>query len=337
MIRLSELVSRCKVAQETKEVQVSTGRDDLIDDQIDLDASSGAVQSGSHSGLYLLLPVLALTTVTAVWGSTFFLIKGLVETIPPIDFLGVRFLIAGAIIGLFQFRSLVKAPAAVWGKGALLGLIYASAQIFQTVGLQHTHASVSGFITGMYVVLTPVVLLLLFRIKISAFTWLTILVATAGLMTLSLNGFALGYGEMITLFGSLLYALHIVMLGHWAPKSNVMLLGSIQVMAVGVFCFIASIPGGVELPHGSIQWTQMLYMALIAGLGAILLQTWAQSRISATSAAIIMTTEPLFAAGFAVALGGEHITWRLVVGGGLILAAMFGSELWPNRTKGESE
>lgn len=315
---------------------MSTVNDDFEDVQMRSDTRTANTQSGSSFSLHMLLPALALTTVTAVWGSTFFLIKGLVETIPPIDFLGVRFLIAGALIGLLRFRSLIKASAGIWGKGAVLGLIYALAQIFQTVGLQHTHASVSGFITGMYVVLTPVVLFLIFRIKISALTWGTIIVATAGLMTLSLNGFALGYGEVITFIGSSLYALHIVMLGHWAPSSDVMLLGSIQVMAVGVVCFIASTPGGVQLPHGSIQWMQMLYMAIIAGLLAILLQTWAQARISATSAAIIMTTEPLFAAGFAVALGGEHITWRLLVGGGLILAAMFGTELLPERAKNEN-
>lgn len=315
---------------------MSTGNDDFENDYIRLDTGAANKPSGSHTALHALLPALALTTVTAVWGSTFFLIKGLVETIPPIDFLGVRFLIAGVLIGLLRFRSLLKASAAIWGKGAALGLIYASAQIFQTVGLQHTHASVSGFITGMYVVLTPVVLFLIFREKISALTWGTIIVATAGLMILSLNGFALGYGEVITLIGSLLYALHIAMLGHWAPDSDVMLLGTIQVMTVGVVCFIASTPGGIELPHGPIQWIQMLYMAIIAGLLAILLQTWAQARISATSAAIIMTTEPLFAAGFAVALGGEHITWRLLVGGGLILAAMFGTELLPERGKSEN-
>lgn len=315
---------------------MSTGNNDFENDQIRSDTGVANKPSGSHSSLHALLPALALTTVTAVWGSTFFLIKGLVETIPPIDFLGIRFLIAGVLIGSLRFRSLLKASAAIWGKGAVLGLIYASAQIFQTMGLQHTHASVSGFITGMYVVLTPVVLLLLFREKISALTWGTIIVATAGLMFLSLNGFALGYGEVITLIGSLLYALHIVMLGHWAPDSDVMLLGAIQVMTVGVICFIASTPGGIELPHDPIQWMQMLYMAIIAGLLAILLQTWAQARISATSAAIIMTTEPLFAAGFAVALGGEHITWRLLVGGGLILAAMFGTELLPERVKSEN-
>lgn len=280
-----------------------------------------------------VLPILALTLVTAVWGSTFYLIKDLVESIPPIDFLGVRFLIAGIIIGLIRLRPLVKAPKTVWGRGAVLGAIYAFAQVLQTIGLQYTHASVSGFITGMYVVLTPVVLLLVFRVKINVLTWGSILVATVGLMTLSLNGFAVGYGEMVTLFGSLLYAVHIVMLGHWAPKGYVLLLGAIQVMTVGILCFLASLPGGVQIPQNATQWTQMLYMALVAGLLAIVLQTWAQSRISATSAAIIMTTEPLFAAAFAVALGGEHITWRLLVGGGLILVAMFGAELLPNRQK----
>lgn len=276
--------------------------------------------------------VLALVLVTAVWGSTFYLIKGIVEVIPPVDFLGVRFLIAGALIAVVRARQLRRAPRAAWIRGGLLGLVYAGAQVLQTVGLQHTHASVSGFITGMYVVLTPIVLLVVFRVRIPAGAWIAILMATAGLMILSLHGFHLGLGESITLLGSLLYAIHIVLLGHWAPQGDALDLGAIQVMTVGVVCTLVALPGGVTLPQGSVQWMQVLYMALVAGLAAILAQTWAQSRMNAEAAAVVMTTEPLFAALFALLLGGEAVTVRLIVGGSLILGAMFVSEFAPEPT-----
>ncbi len=279
-----------------------------------------------------ILPTLALVCVTAVWGSTFFMIKDIVDVIPPLDFLGVRFIIAGLFIGLWRFRALRTAPAEVWRHGAVLGLLYSCAQVAQTIGLQHTHASVSGFITGMYVVLTPVVLLLVFRVRVSAVTWLSIALATAGLMILSLHGLAFGVGESLTLLGSVFYAIHIAFLGHWSTNGHVLELAAIQIIVVGVTCLAAALPGGVVVPSTPGQWGQMLYMALIAGMGALVLQTWAQSRISATSAAVVMTTEPLFAALFAVAFGGEHLTIRLVVGGGLILGAMFSTELVPTLT-----
>jgi drug/metabolite transporter (DMT)-like permease len=273
--------------------------------------------------------VLALVCVTAVWGSTFFLIKEIVDVIPPIDFLGVRFLIAGAVIAVVRARSLFRCPRPVWIRGAVLGLVYAGAQVLQTVGLQHTHASVSGFITGMYVVLTPVVLLAVFRVRVSRRGWAAILMATVGLMVLSLRGLDLGVGEAVTLAGSLLYAVHIVLLGHWAPRGHVLELGAIQVITVGVVCTLAALPGGVAAPQTAVQWAQMLYMALVAGLAAIVVQTWAQARMSPTAAAVVMTTEPLFAALFAVLLGGEHPTVRLIVGGSLIVGAMLVSETAP--------
>ncbi len=276
-----------------------------------------------------IVPIAALTAVTAVWGSTFFMIKDLVTTLDPFDFLGVRFLIAGTVIGILRFSALKKAPRQVWIQGIALGLVYSLAQFAQTVGLKYTDASVSGFITGMYVVLTPLVLWAALRIKIRMSTWIAVVLATAGLGVLSLNGFALGYGEMLTLLGALLFAVHIVLLGQWASHGNPMELAALQIMSVGVFCMMAALPGGIALPQGMIQWSHMLYMALVAGMLALVAQTWAQARLAATFAAIIMTTEPLFAAIFAVLFGGEHLTIRLVIGGLGILIAMFIAELSP--------
>lgn len=282
---------------------------------------------GSH-----LLPVLALTGVTAVWGSTFFLIKDLLAQMSPLDFLGVRFVLAALVIVVCFWRRLARAGARVWKLGGGLGVVYAGAQIAQTVGLGHTDASVSGFITGMYVVLTPVLMLLVFRQKVALATWLAVGLATVGLMILSLTGLSFGGGEAVTLLGSALYALHIVLLGRWAAQEDPFTLALVQVIAVGAVCALAALPGGVGLPQTGAAWGWLVYMALVAGLGALVAQTWAQSRIPATSAAVVMTTEPVFAAGFAIAFGGEHLTGRLLTGGSLVLVAMFATELGPQLT-----
>lgn len=276
------------------------------------------------------LPTFALLVVTAVWGSTFFLLKDLVQQMPPLDFLGARFGLAAAIVVLFQFSRLRRASRQDWLRGGVLGLLYSSGQLLQTVGLQYTDASISGFVTGMYVVFTPLLLAAMFRVHISGRVWIAVAVATVGLGFLSITGVpfvgpgvSLGFGEALTLGGAFFYALHIVFLGRWARHSDPLTLGLLQIVCAGAILGAAALPGGIAMPQTVGAWSSFLYMAVIAGLGALLLQTWAQSRLDTTTAAIVMTTEPVFAAGFAIAFGGEALTTRLLLGGALVLAAMF--------------
>ena len=163
-----------------------------------------------------LVATLLLLSVTAMWGSTFFLIKDLLDRVPTLDFLAVRFTIAAALLVLIAPRALARLSAESRRHAVVLGALYGLAQILQTAGLAHTAASVSGFITGMYVVATPLFAAVLLRSRITPMTWLAVLLATAGLGVLTLDGLALGYGEAITLVAAMLYALHIVGLGAWS-------------------------------------------------------------------------------------------------------------------------
>ncbi len=109
------------------------------------------------------------------------------------------------------------------------------------------------------------------------------------------------------------------------------MLGIIQVFGIALLCTLGALPGGIGLPQSGGSWLALIYMALVAGLAALVTQTWAQSKISATSAAIIMTTEPVFASLFAILFGGENLTLRLLIGGSLILSAMLLTELTPSK------
>jgi len=211
--------------------------------------------------------------------------------------------------------------------GAGLGVVYGAAQILQTVGLAHTSAARSGFITGTYVVLTPILTAVLLRERVPRSTWAAVLLATAGLATLSLNGFGFGFGETVTLMAAVFYALHIVGLGRYSSPAGAAGLCAVQMVAIAVVSLVAAAPGGIDLPPGPGAWLSVLYMALIAGAVAIWAQTWSQSHLPATRAAIVMTLEPVFAAGFAVALGGESMTLRMFLGGAMVLAAMYTVEL----------
>ena len=278
-----------------------------------------------------LLATLALLAMTAAWGSTFFLIKDLLDRVPTLDFLAVRFAIASAAMLLVAPRAVARLSPAVRRHAIVLGLLYGVAQILQTAGLAHTPASVSGFITGMYVVLTPVLAALILRTRITGVTWAAVALATLGLGVLTLSGFSVGYGEAITLVSAVLYALHIVGLGAWSTPRDAVGMSILQIMVITAVCFVATVPDGIVLPSTGSDWLSVVYMALVAGALAMLGQTWAQAHLPPTRTAIIMSMEPVFAALFAVWLGGEGVTARLLVGGLMVLTAMLVVELVPRR------
>ena len=281
------------------------------------------------------LATLLLVALTAVWGSTFFLIRDLLETVPPVDFLAVRFSLS-AVIMLIVFwrpvRALSRQQVLV---GVGLGALYGLAQIFQTQGLATTPASVSGFITGTYVVLTPVFTAVLLRERVAGSTWAAVGLATVGLALLSLNGLSVGVGEAITLLAAALYALHIVGLGRYSASEIATGLSVVQMVVIALLCVVGAVPGGVVLPSTPAQWASVLYMVVFASILALWVQTWAQAHMPATRAAIVMTLEPVFAAFFAVTLGDETATLRMVVGGALVLTAMYAVELLARRRPGE--
>ena len=278
-----------------------------------------------------LLATAALLGITACWGSTFFLIHDLLERMPTVDFLAVRFSIAGVLLLLVAPRAVTRLSAAARRQAVVLGSLYGVAQILQTAGLAHTPASVSGFITGMYVVATPLFAAVLLRNRIRPLTWVAVLLAFVGLAVLTLDGLSVGYGEALTFVAAMLYALHIVGLGAWSSTRDALGLSILQVVMVAAICLAASAPHGIELPDNAADWASVVYMAVFPAALALLGQTWAQAHLSATRTAIVMSMEPVFAAFFAVLLGGESLALRMVVGGVLVLAAMLIVEIGPRR------
>ncbi len=274
---------------------------------------------------------LALVAVTATWGSTFFLIKDLLDRMPVLDYLAVRFLVATVALALLFPRALARMSRSALRGGLVLGGLYGLAQILQTAGLAHTPASVSGFVTGMYVVATPVFAAVLLGLRVTVVTWTAVALAMTGLGVLTLGGLSVGYGEALTFVAAMLYALHIVGLSAWSTPADAIGMAVTQLAVITVVCLAVTAPDGVVLPATTQDWVAVLYMALAAGAFAMAAQTWAQAHLPPTRAAIIMTMEPVFAAGFAVLFGGEALSWRMLVGGGLVLTAMLLVELVPRR------
>jgi drug/metabolite transporter (DMT)-like permease len=278
-----------------------------------------------------LLATAALLAVTACWGSTFFLIHDLLERVPTLDFLTLRFAIASVTLVLLAPKALGRLTRESRRQAVVLGCLYGVAQILQTAGLAKTPASVSGFITGMYVVATPIFAALILRSRIGTLTWVAVVLAMAGLGVLTLSGFSIGYGEALIFVAAMIYALHIVGLGAWSDARQTLGMAIVQLIVITVICLVCTAPNGLVLPDRTGDWVSVLYMAVFAGAGAMIGQTWAQAHLPPTRAAIIMSMEPVFAALFAVLYGGENATVRMIFGGLLVLTAMLIAELAPRR------
>jgi len=274
-------------------------------------------------------PALALTGVTAVWGSTFVVVKDAVGRMPVTDFLTWRFGIAAAAMLVLRPRTVAALGPAGRRAGLVLGVALGAGYLLQTLGLQTTSAAVSGFVTGMFVVLTPLGAALLLHTRPGRPALAAVVLATAGLALLSLHGLAVGGGELLTLGCAAAFALHIVGLGRWAATFDAFGLAVVQLLTTTALCAAVALPGGLVVPPDAGVWAALVLTALAATALAFLVQTWAQAHLPPTRAAVIMTMEPVFGGVFAVVVGGESLGPRALVGAALVLAAMLLTELGP--------
>ena len=278
--------------------------------------------------------IIGLVIATAIWGSTFLVTKDTLDTLSVANFLFWRFGIAAVVLLVASTRRWLSLTAEEWRRGLLLGLFLGSGFLAQTQGLLHTSAAVSGFVTGLMVVLTPLVAAVLYHERVQARGWAAVLVATLGLALISLQGWSLSPGVAVTILGAALFALQIASLSHWATKENSYGLTTVSVTVTALMCLIAALlTGGVSVPTQSADWTAILYLALGATCLGLVLQAWSQSHLSATTSAVIMTLEPAWAGAIAVVVGGEVLTTRMWLGAVLILAAMLIAELGPRRSR----
>ncbi|MFC1927298.1 DMT family transporter [Chloroflexota bacterium] len=279
-----------------------------------------------------MLASFALVGVTAVWGYTFLAVQDAVASMPVMDFLAWRFLVASAVMIALRPTCLRNVTRLELLRGLGLGTILGLGYIAQTYGLRYTSAAISGFITGMFVVLTPVMSWMLLRRKASRNTWLVVALATVGLALLSLNAWSVGIGELLTLGCAVFFAIHIVFLGEWSSQYEPYAFSLLQIGTVAVISLIAATPGGIDVPPSPGVWGVVGITAVLATAVAFFVQTWAQSLVSATRAAVVMTMEPVFAGLFAVVIGGNQLTLRTLGGAACILAAMLIINLRPGRS-----
>jgi drug/metabolite transporter (DMT)-like permease len=265
---------------------------------------------------------LGLLATTAVWGGAFLVMKDSLVRQDVYSFLASRFILAAAFMFIYKPKSLTGLDRKFVKRAVLIGLLLCSGFIFQTFGLTQTTVSNTGFITGLYLVFTPLISWLLLKREIFKVQWLAVLVATIGLYFISFNGISVGIGEILVLISALLFAGQIVALGEWSDGENTYALTLIQILVSAVIFFALSLKNGFQLPPDNAVWSAVFYTAFFATFLGFLIQTKAQSVMSATVAGVLLAMETPFALFFGLYFDNDPITLRIISGGTLVLIAM---------------
>ncbi len=275
----------------------------------------------------------ALLLAAMAWGSTVVVAKSAFESISAINLLVVRLVLTGVVLGaVFATRLPMSRGTAL--RGAVLGALFTLGIGSQIIGLQYTPPSLSGFVTASYVVFTAVISAVLLRQRQPSRTWVAVGLTIVGIMVLasgaSTGEAGFGFGAALTLFGALMFAFHIVLLGRWVGPGNVQQLTVMQAL-VGAIVSLLVVPfTSFELPRDPVLWGQLLYLGIFCGAMALFLQSWAQSHVAATPSAVIMCTEPVWSVIFAVAFGLESMTAAILIGGSMVVFALL-LTVWPRR------
>ena len=264
----------------------------------------------------------ALLAVAAMWGISFVWMKDILDQQDVYSFLTSRFIVAAAAMLALRPKVLQQFSRELVGKGLLIGMALGSGYIFQTLGLERTTPAITGFITGLYVVFTPLIASIFLKERLTKVMWGYVLLAVIGLGILSVKGWRIGLGEIFVLISAVLFAVHIILLGSWSKNFDAYALTVIQLIGCAFLASIPAVLNGYTAPPDTQVWGVIIFTALFATAFAFVIQTWSQARISTTKVAVILTMEVVFAALFSFMYGMEPFTWRLAIGGTLVLIAM---------------
>jgi drug/metabolite transporter (DMT)-like permease len=268
-------------------------------------------------------PLLALVLVTAIWGYTFVPVQEAVAVYPLFAFLAVRFAISTATLAPFALGPLRTLPRAGWAAGIGAGTLLAAAYGLQTAGLELTTVTSTGFITGLYVVFTPLIALAAFHTPVPAPVWIGVVLSLAGLLLLSGVPGGSWAGNLLVLGNAVAQSLQIVAMERFAPRYDARALTFLQMsVAFAGFTVIAVAAGQVEAPPNAKTWYALVVTGVFAGALGYLVATWVQSRTTAARAALVFTLEAPFAALFGVLLLSETLGWAGLLGCAVMLTGI---------------
>lgn len=277
--------------------------------------------------------LLALVGVTAIWGVTFVQVQDALALYPLFAFLAVRFAISTIVLAPFAWRSLRTLPREGYVAGIGVGALLATAYGLQTAGLELTTVASTGFITGLYVVFTPLLALALFGTRVPRALWIGVALAVVGLLLLSGIPGGSTVGNALVLGNAVFQSFQITAMERYAPRYDPRALTFLQMATSLVgFTLIAASLGQLEVPHGRTVWGALLVTGLFAGALGYLIATWVQAQTTAARAALVFTLEAPFAALFGVLLADEVLGWAGWLGCGVMMAGILLAEPAAART-----
>lgn len=277
-----------------------------------------------------------LLVVTLIWGTTFTVTKSSLDYVPPLYFLAWRFSLAAAGLVLLNWRRLGTINRDELAGGLVVGSSTAVGYIAQTAGLVYSTAAKAGFITGLAVVLVPVLGAIFYRRRPPFSVYIAAFLAAIGLALLSLDFSAdiiFNRGDLLLLICALAFAVNILNLGKYSPRCRVLMLTMVQVAFTAAACWVATLILEEPVSFTAQVWVSLVYLAIVATIFTIAGQTWGQRTVSPEGAALVFALEPVFAAAFAMAFLGERLPPAGLAGSLLIMIGIIGAELASRKGK----
>jgi drug/metabolite transporter (DMT)-like permease len=266
----------------------------------------------------------ALVGIAAVWGLTFVMVQDAIERLEPMTFLAYRFLPAALLVAIAFWRPLRGLSRDGWRVGFVMGIFLTTGYVAQTFGLEHTTASNAGFITGLFVVLTPLIGSLVFGLRVGRLAWVAALLSAIGLLLLSGAGGDLNLsGDGVVFICACAFAAHILVTARAVPRFDVGALVAVQLGVCGLFCLAyAAFAGQLEAPRGATVWSALVITSLVASALGFLVQSYAQRHAAPARTALILAAEPAFAGLFGYLLQDERLSAVAWTGAVLIMIAI---------------
>lgn len=281
---------------------------------------------------------LSMVLVAFIWGATFVIVKNALNDIGPFLFLGIRFIAAFLILAIISFANIRQMTLSTVLYGSFLGLFLFIGYSFQTVGLKYTTASNAGFITGLSVVLVPIIYSLFNRVLPAAKTAAAVILAAVGIYLLSFprGSLNLNYGDSLEFVCAFGFAFHIFFVSRYSHKFNAVAITGIQMLFVGILCLAI----GLFFETVPKQLTPNVFYALLvtsffASSIAYLLMNALQKYSTPTRFAIVLATEPVFAALAGYLWADEILSPRALGGAALILFSMLMAVLTKQNAKNQ--
>jgi drug/metabolite transporter (DMT)-like permease len=296
--------------------------------QADVAAAHVAVASGRP-----IVADLSLLLVTAIWGTTFVIVKEALAVFPPFTYIAIRFTLATLTLALIAGGRMRSMRPDVARGAVLIGAFMFAGFALQTFSLRVTSASTAAFLTGLNVVIVPFVAYLWLRQRPGTGALVGVVAATVGLGLISIkDDFSLAVGDLLAVGCALAFALQIVGVGKYIAKADALAFTLVQLVTVTAGAWIAVL--AFESPTIVVEPSaigSLLFISVVATALVFCIQNAAQRFTSPTHTALIFTMEPVFAAFFAWLWLGEHLSERGAVGGVLIIAGTLAAELWPKK------